>query len=244
MPPPVVTDIEEAMPQVLPAMVAEAGPAPVPPQTTGGAMLPALADVTALRAAAEEEPEEPMMLAMPPQEEEVAMSPIQEKALSSFYAGEGAVYAQRLFANDPVSPKSVASSAMSTARSWHSTGAGGWESARSPRSGEVYYFNRYTGESQWEPPFAYATSGHFYGSEPNSPTSPSWPTSPTSPMGMTAMSTDGFGDTFASTVTWKKKRSKKTGQVYMVRQVVSPGVSPASASTRAQMSMSMSMESP
>lgn len=102
------------------------------------------------------EPEDgPMMLCLPPMQSEAAPSPASEQSLSRFYEGDGAVYAQRFF-GEPSSPLSVASSALSTARSARSFASGGWEKCRSPRSREQYYFHRETGITQWEAPEEWA----------------------------------------------------------------------------------------
>jgi len=197
MPPPALEDVPDIEPEV--------GQAPQP-------------ELLQTVAVSEELPRSSMVLALPPQPKEaVPSSPIQEKSLQRYLQGDGAVYAQRLYGNyggagicgGPGSPTSACSTALSSARS--SDLPQGWEMFMSS-TGEAYYYNGETGESQWErPPPSPVASPTVFGS--------TWPASPTSWGAGGSFATAGGGSPMGSSsgFTYKKKRSKKTGQVYSIR---------------------------
>lgn len=223
----------------------------------------------ALPVAVEIQPPDPNVVNMLPQTQEQPheapppASRAAERTLTEFFAGEGAVYKQRFYSDldrivrEREAAEAAAHPPQDVVPSPRTLAAAGWDVANSPRSGEVYFYSRSTGEVQWEPPFLVpgksssagyydstmspmaATSPSWHGqntwgasssSAPGSPMSPpeavnAWETtsSPTSPnradwAGMTLPEACAAGMFTPGSATWKKKRSKKTGQVYMVKQ--------------------------
>lgn len=171
-------------------------------------------------------PPQPVVVDMPPQvvddavlaADDAGQAPrvfkAAEKNLAAFFlSGEGAVYAQSYYASlDRMArqQEAAAAAAAVAARprevvpSLDELQDAGWETAHSPRSGEVYYFQRDTGSVQWEPPFLVTEHEDFaFTASPASATSSSWqPTSPQSAMGLSQMPispSSRFSITLAST---------------------------------------------
>lgn len=212
------------------------------------------------------DPSEAVVCCMP---EEVTAIPAAEKTLTSFFLGEGSVYAHTFYAaqaeSSPTPPMveyevadvpdgwtsavlpddgriyyynqeagtsqwehplfagweaAVSSDFGDTyyvnsrtgESQWEFPPSPGWSTDRSPRNGSLYYCNNRTGERQRQHPLAVPASGD------DQPQSSRWGATSTKWAAKQNTSREpAMGSTWSGTpVEWVKKRSKKTGQVYMV----------------------------